>query len=91
MCTVAQNIFWGTLKFKTYIRYFEVLNKEQKKKVFGVLMVVLKVELLMKSKKSVHYGSFWVILLQGAITFLISLKGAIWKKVWETLLYKYSY
>ena len=30
-------------------------------------------------------GSLWVILLKGAMTFLISLKGVICKKVWETL------
>ena len=33
----------------------------------------------------VFYGSLWVILLKGAIAFLISLEGAICKKVWKTL------
>ena len=43
----------------------------------------------MQKKKvlGIIYGSLWVILLKGAMTFLISLKGAICKKVWETLIY----
>ena len=54
----------------TYTRYSRVWDEKQKKK--KLLGVV--------------YGSFWVILLKGAMAFIISLKGAICKKVWETLL-----
>ena len=39
-----------------------------------------------KKVLGIIYGSLWVILLKGAMTFLISLKGAICKKVWETLI-----
>ena len=39
-----------------------------------------------KKVLGIIYGSLWVILLKGAMTFLIFLKGAICKKVWETLL-----
>ena len=45
----------------------------------------------MKSEKEglkCFYGSLWVILLKRAIAFLISLKGAICKRAWETLTFK---
>ena len=51
-------------------------------------------ELQMKSKKKVlgiAYGSLLLILLKGAMAFLNSLKGAICKKVWETLMYTNLY
>ena len=51
-------------KLPTYTRYSWVADEEQKKKKI----------------LGITYGSLWVILLKGTMTFLISLKKAICKK-----------
>ena len=59
--------------------------------VYKLTLDILEFQMISKKKNvlGVFYGSLWVILLKGAMTFLISLKVAICKKVWETLLFSF--
>ena len=77
---------------ETYNRYFGVADEEQKKKVLSVFYGSLQTYTIYswdadeEQKKCIIYGNLWVILLKGAMTFWISLKGVISKKVLETLI-----